>query len=110
MLLDYLTFETDVGAPGFVVSILSCQTTIKLRMKSLGDLELTIDFFSTNVTNTTVEETDSALTYVGTWGHNTSPLFSGNGSSYTNGVGASVSLSFKGKFSDYFTVLSKFYS
>jgi len=48
------------------------------------------------VTNTTLEEDNGALTYVGEWGNNTSPAFSGGGSTYTNGDGASVSFEFNG--------------
>lgn len=54
-------------------------------------------WYSSSVKNTTVEETDPALKYVGTWGNNKSPLFSGGGSTYTNAAGASVTLSFNGK-------------
>ncbi|KAJ7594133.1 hypothetical protein C8J56DRAFT_1121302 [Mycena floridula] len=48
------------------------------------------------VSNTTIEESDPALTYSGTWNTNKSPNFSGGGSSYTQEDGASVSLSFHG--------------
>ncbi|KAJ6584328.1 hypothetical protein B0H19DRAFT_1104723 [Mycena capillaripes] len=48
------------------------------------------------VKNQTLEETDSALTYSGTWGSNKSPNFSGGGSTFTNADNASVSFSFHG--------------
>ncbi|KAF8305881.1 hypothetical protein DL93DRAFT_2089189 [Clavulina sp. PMI_390] len=66
MLLDSIKFITDIGASG------------------------------SNVKNTTVEETDPALKYVGTWGNNKSPLFSGGGSTYTNEANATVTLNFNG--------------
>ena len=46
--------------------------------------------------NKTYQEDDPAVTYTGTWGHNTSPAFSGGGTSYTNADQASASLSFYG--------------
>ncbi|KAK7445755.1 hypothetical protein VKT23_014751 [Stygiomarasmius scandens] len=48
------------------------------------------------VSNTTLEENDPSLKYSGTWGKNTSGNFSGGGSSFTQGDGASVSFSFNG--------------
>ncbi|KAJ7162876.1 hypothetical protein C8R46DRAFT_330317 [Mycena filopes] len=48
------------------------------------------------VSNKTLEETDSALKYSGTWGSNKSPNFSGGGSTFTNANNASVSFSFNG--------------
>ena len=48
------------------------------------------------VTNNTVQEDNSTLTYSVTWGSNKSGNFSGGGSSFTNGDGASVSLKFHG--------------
>ncbi|KAF5363126.1 hypothetical protein D9757_007965 [Collybiopsis confluens] len=49
-----------------------------------------------SVSNTTVQENDPSLTYIGTWGSNTSGNFSGGGSSFTNGDNASVSFPFNG--------------
>ncbi|KAK7696438.1 hypothetical protein QCA50_001095 [Cerrena zonata] len=49
-----------------------------------------------SVNNSTVQEDNSTLTYSGTWGSNKSGNFSGGGSSFTNGDGASVSLKFHG--------------
>ncbi|KAJ4470965.1 hypothetical protein J3R30DRAFT_3215805, partial [Lentinula aciculospora] len=49
-----------------------------------------------SVSNTTIQESDSSLTYTGTWGSNTSGNFSGGGSSYTNDDNASVSFPFNG--------------
>ncbi|KAJ7618908.1 hypothetical protein DFH06DRAFT_1061764 [Mycena polygramma] len=48
------------------------------------------------VANQTLEETDSALKYSGTWGSNKSPNFSGGGSTFTNADNASVAFSFHG--------------
>lgn len=48
------------------------------------------------MSNSTVQEDNSTLTYSGTWGSNKSGNFSGGGSSFTNGDGASVSLKFHG--------------
>ncbi|THU86309.1 hypothetical protein K435DRAFT_763499 [Dendrothele bispora CBS 962.96] len=48
------------------------------------------------VSNATLEEDNSALKYSGTWGNNTSGNFSGGGSTFTQGDGASVSFSFNG--------------
>ncbi|KAJ6455463.1 hypothetical protein C8R45DRAFT_782890, partial [Mycena sanguinolenta] len=48
------------------------------------------------VTNQTLEETDPAMKYTGTWGSNTSPNFSGGGSTFTNADNASVAFSFHG--------------
>jgi hypothetical protein len=50
------------------------------------------------VTNTTIEETDPRLKYTGVWGNNSSPFFSGGGTTFTNEDNASVSLKFNGKF------------
>ncbi|KAJ6504554.1 hypothetical protein DFH09DRAFT_1000692 [Mycena vulgaris] len=65
---------------------------------------LLVDFIKTTVdiapagatlTNTTLEETDERLAYTGNWTENVfNPLFSGGFSRFTNGDGASVSLSF----------------
>jgi len=50
-----------------------------------------------SVSNTTVQETDPALTFTGNWTTNVyNPKFSGGGSKYTNADGATVSLSFHG--------------
>ncbi|KAJ3837274.1 hypothetical protein F5878DRAFT_622882 [Lentinula raphanica] len=49
-----------------------------------------------SVSNTTLQEDDSTLSYSGVWGSNTSGNFSGGGSSYTNGDNASVSFPFNG--------------
>jgi len=50
-----------------------------------------------SVANTSLEETDSRLTFNGNWTTNVyNPRFSGGGSRYTQGDGASVSLSFYG--------------
>ncbi|KAF8181035.1 hypothetical protein BJ912DRAFT_882471 [Pholiota molesta] len=46
--------------------------------------------------NVTYEETDPIITYNGTWGKNSGPFFSGGGTTFTNGDGASFSLSFHG--------------
>ncbi|PPQ83210.1 hypothetical protein CVT25_004269 [Psilocybe cyanescens] len=48
------------------------------------------------VKNVTFEEHDPALSYTGTWGNNTSPAFSGGGSTFTSGDGASFTFSFHG--------------
>ncbi|KAJ7786707.1 hypothetical protein B0H14DRAFT_2957842 [Mycena olivaceomarginata] len=48
------------------------------------------------VANQTLEETDTALKYSGTWGSNKSPNFSGGGSTFTNADNAKVSFSFHG--------------
>ncbi|KAK7042692.1 hypothetical protein R3P38DRAFT_2891799 [Favolaschia claudopus] len=71
--------------------------------KSDGPGAFLFDFLRTTVQlgpagatikNQTVEETSSSLTFTGTWGHNTSPAFSGGGSTFTNGNNASFSLAF----------------
>jgi hypothetical protein len=49
-----------------------------------------------NITNTTVVQTDPRLTYTGTWGNNTSPIFYGGKSTFTNSA-SSVSLTFEGQ-------------
>ncbi|KIY46123.1 hypothetical protein FISHEDRAFT_60598 [Fistulina hepatica ATCC 64428] len=46
------------------------------------------------VSNTTLQEDDSSITYTGTWDNNTSANFSGGGSAYTNEDGASFGLDF----------------
>ncbi|KIJ44171.1 hypothetical protein M422DRAFT_228862 [Sphaerobolus stellatus SS14] len=48
------------------------------------------------VSNITYEEDDAAVKYTGQWESNTSPVFSGGGTSFTNEDKASVSLSFHG--------------
>ncbi|KAF9506400.1 hypothetical protein BS47DRAFT_1367411 [Hydnum rufescens UP504] len=49
------------------------------------------------VTNTTIQETNPRLNFVGNWTTNTpNPAFSGGGSKYTREDGASVSLTFNG--------------
>jgi hypothetical protein len=73
-------------------------------------LKLRVYFFwgphRATVMNTTIEEDDPRLTYTGEWDNNTAPEFSGGGTAFTHGDGASVTLSFRGrKFSSYFTYL-----
>ncbi|KZV86589.1 hypothetical protein EXIGLDRAFT_774481 [Exidia glandulosa HHB12029] len=46
--------------------------------------------------NATIEEDNPVVTYTGEWGHNKSPLFSGGGSTYTNGEGATATFEFEG--------------
>ncbi|KAJ7280035.1 hypothetical protein C8J57DRAFT_119034 [Mycena rebaudengoi] len=67
--------------------------------------DLLVDYYTATVdlapagklTNTTLEETDPRLFYTGEWTENVfNPLFSGGFSRFTNGDGASVSLSFHG--------------
>ena len=48
------------------------------------------------VKNVTYEETSSAIVYNGTWGNNTSPFFSGGGSTFTDEDGASFEFTFEG--------------
>ena len=48
------------------------------------------------MTNTTLQETDSRITYKGTWGNNTGELFSGGGTTFTN-TDASFSFNFEGQ-------------
>ncbi|KAH8826997.1 hypothetical protein DL96DRAFT_1226613 [Flagelloscypha sp. PMI_526] len=48
------------------------------------------------ITNTTLEETDSRIKYSGKWSNNTSELFHGGGTMYTNENGASFELDFEG--------------
>ncbi|KAF7303347.1 hypothetical protein MIND_00562400 [Mycena indigotica] len=74
------------------------------RRRKWDGTDLLLDFVKTTVdvapqgallTNTTLEETDSRLVYTGDWTENVyNPLFSGGYSRYTNGDGASVSLTF----------------
>ncbi|KAI3618244.1 hypothetical protein WG66_005685 [Moniliophthora roreri] len=82
-----------------------------LRLKNLGKQDqdqsgngLLLDFIRSTVQlapegatveNKTIEETDPSITYTGEWGHNQSGNFSGGGSTYTNGDGASFSLTFQ---------------
>ncbi|KAJ7100078.1 hypothetical protein B0H15DRAFT_877350 [Mycena belliarum] len=70
-----------------------------------GGSALLFDFLRTTVqlapagatvTNRTMEETDPALKYTGTWGNNTSPNFSGGGTTFTNGDNATMSFTFNG--------------
>lgn len=46
--------------------------------------------------NTTVEDTDTKLAYVGEWGNNSADVFSGGTTHFTSEDGATVSLSFFG--------------
>ncbi|KIM41838.1 hypothetical protein M413DRAFT_138966 [Hebeloma cylindrosporum] len=48
------------------------------------------------VKNVTYEENDPTITYSGTWGKNTGPVFSGGGTTYTNQDGSSFTFSFDG--------------
>lgn len=48
------------------------------------------------LTNTTVENDSERLAYTGHWDSNSSPVFSGGTTSYTNASGASVTLTFNG--------------
>ncbi|KAJ7480584.1 hypothetical protein FB451DRAFT_1085772 [Mycena latifolia] len=73
---------SDAGGSAFLFDFL--RTTVQLAPAGA------------TVTNQTLEETDPALTYTGTWGSNKSPNFSGGGSTFTNADNASVSLSFNG--------------
>ncbi|KAG7445512.1 uncharacterized protein BT62DRAFT_932605 [Guyanagaster necrorhizus] len=73
---------SDSGGNGFLFDFL--RMTVQLAPKGA------------TVTNTTLQETDSSITYTGEWGNNTSTAFSGGGSKYTNGNLASFSLDFHG--------------
>ncbi|KAH9476859.1 hypothetical protein JR316_0010775 [Psilocybe cubensis] len=72
----------DKGGDGFLLDYI--QSTIQLAPAG------------STVKNVTFEETDPAINYTGVWGHNTSPAFSGGGSTFTSGDGASFSFSFHG--------------
>jgi len=48
------------------------------------------------IRNVTYEEDNAAFTYTGIWGNNTSPIFSGGGTTYTNADRATASLKFNG--------------
>ncbi|KAJ2927990.1 hypothetical protein H1R20_g9115, partial [Candolleomyces eurysporus] len=48
------------------------------------------------IQNVTYQEDNPALSYTGEWGHNTSPAFSGGGTTYTNADRASASMRFNG--------------
>ncbi|PBK63086.1 hypothetical protein ARMSODRAFT_942751 [Armillaria solidipes] len=73
---------SDGGGNGFLFDYL--RMTVQLGPKGA------------TVTNKTLEETDSSITYTGEWGNNTSPAFSGGGSTFTNENLASFSLNFQG--------------
>ncbi|KAJ7119812.1 hypothetical protein C8R44DRAFT_788889 [Mycena epipterygia] len=72
----------DAGGGAFLFDFL--RTTVQLAPSGA------------TVANQTLEETDPALKYTGTWGSNKSPNFSGGGSTFTNADNASVALSFHG--------------
>ncbi|KAG5636057.1 hypothetical protein H0H81_009228 [Sphagnurus paluster] len=74
--------NVDAGGNGFLLDYL--KTTVQLAPAGA------------TVKNVTYQETDAALVYSGTWGSNKGPVFSGGGTTYTNGDGASVMLSFEG--------------
>lgn len=67
-----------------------------LMLLDFASLSVPISAQGATLTNTTVEDNSSRLRYTGTWDSNTSPLFSGGSTSYTNVSGASVTLSFNG--------------
>ncbi|KAJ7154932.1 hypothetical protein C8R43DRAFT_884951 [Mycena crocata] len=79
-------------------------TVTNLGAKHHGEgTDFLVDFVKSTVdiapagatlTNTTLEETDTQLVYMGDWTNVFNPLFSGGFSRYTNGDGASVSLTF----------------
>ncbi|KAK0221386.1 hypothetical protein IW262DRAFT_895121 [Armillaria fumosa] len=73
---------SDGGGNGFLFDYL--RMTVQLGPKGA------------TVTNKTLQETDSSITYTGVWGNNTSPAFSGGGSTFTNENLASLSLNFQG--------------
>lgn len=80
--LGAVSSNGDKGGNAFLLDYIS--TTIQLAPAGA------------TVQNKTYQEDDLAVTYTGTWGHNTSPAFSGGGTSYTNADQASASLSFYG--------------
>lgn len=48
------------------------------------------------IRNETYQEDNAAFSFSGEWGHNTSPAFSGGGTTYTNDDGATATLKFRG--------------
>ncbi|KAF9484187.1 hypothetical protein BDN70DRAFT_850238 [Pholiota conissans] len=72
----------DKGGDSFLLDYI--QTTIQVAPEGA------------TTTNITYQETDAIITYNGTWGKNSGPFFSGGGTTFTNGDGASFSLSFHG--------------
>ncbi|KAF6750364.1 hypothetical protein DFP72DRAFT_910902 [Ephemerocybe angulata] len=48
------------------------------------------------IRNVTFEEDNPAFSFTGEWGHNTSPAFSGGGTTYTHGDGATATFKFTG--------------
>ena len=83
MLFDFIQTTVQLAPAGCV---LSTWTPVRLNWRP----------YRATVSNTTYEETNSALTYTGTWGSNKSPNFSGGGSTFTNQDNASMSMSFHG--------------
>lgn len=88
LLFDFLRFTVQLAPSG-------CVHVIYTKNSFLC-------FSRASVSNTTIQENDSSLSYTGTWGSNTSGNFSGGGSSYTNDDKASVSFPFNGS-QDYFS-------
>ncbi|KAF7327082.1 hypothetical protein MKEN_00284000 [Mycena kentingensis (nom. inval.)] len=72
--------DADAGGDAFLLDFI--RTTVQLAPAGA------------EVKNVTIEETDAQIKFSGMWGNNTSPFFSGGGSTYTNDDGASFELQF----------------
>ncbi len=88
LLLDYIQSTIQLAPAGQVVVLLTPCSFCLLTW---------VYFFNrATVKNVTYEETSPAIKYSGEWGNNTSPFFSGGGSTYTEGDGASFEFTFQG--------------
>jgi len=89
LLLDYIQSTIQLAPAGQAVVLLTaCSFFCFLTWVCL--------FNRATVKNHTYEETSPAIKYSGVWGNNTSPFFSGGGSTYTEGDGASFEMTFQG--------------
>ncbi|TEB33891.1 hypothetical protein FA13DRAFT_1730166 [Coprinellus micaceus] len=109
--LDSATIESsaraDAASDGSVLLYGSSNLTYgnhQLRLTNLGEGFL-LDYIQytfqaapagATIRNETYQEDNSAFSFTGEWGHNTSPAFSGGGTTYTNEDRATATLKFKG--------------
>jgi len=105
LVLRNLGARPDVGDKGGDAFLLDyIQSTIQLAPTGWGFIVMFLCYYihekekplRATVKNVTYEENDPALTFSGTWGKNTGPLFSGGGTTYTNQDQASFTFSFQG--------------
>jgi hypothetical protein len=82
-LLDYIQYTFQAAPAGYVFHASRISSSEHFISRA-------------TIRNETYQEDNSAFSFTGEWGHNTSPAFSGGGTTYTNEDRATATLKFKG--------------